>query len=102
MLWIDLDPTVGHEQAGRRPAVVLSRQLYNGRAKLAIICPITSRAKNYSFEIPLPADSPIHGVVLADHLKSVDWQSRRIEFIGKLPIDTIQEIADRLEALLLK
>lgn len=62
-IWITLDPQVGHEQAGRRPALVLSPSAYNGRVGLALCCPITSQVKNYPFEVPLPAGSPISGVV---------------------------------------
>jgi mRNA interferase MazF len=73
LLWLTFDPQAGHEQAGRRPALVLSPAAYNRRAKLALVCPITSRAKGYPFEVALPAALPLSGVVLADHLKSADW-----------------------------
>jgi mRNA interferase MazF len=69
-VWITLDPQAGHEQAGRRPALVLSPSSYNGRVGLALFCPITSRVKGCPFEIPLPAGSAVTGVVGADQAKS--------------------------------
>lgn len=102
LVWITFDPAIGHEQAGRRPAVVISRQLYNARARLAVICPVTSRAKGYSFEVALPAGLGVHGVILSDHLKSVDWRQREIEYIGTLPLSVVQTLTDRVEELLLK
>jgi mRNA interferase MazF len=71
-VWIDLDPRVGYEQAGRRPALVLSPAGYNGRVGLALLCPITGQAKGYPFEVPIPDGLSVSGVVLADHVKSVD------------------------------
>lgn len=87
LVWIDFDPQDGREQAGRRPAVVLSPRFYNEKSALAWSCPITSKAKGYLFEVPLPKSLPLQGVVMADQLRSLDYQQRQIEFIGCLPSD---------------
>src|SRR5437868_13858482 len=76
-VWITLDPQAGHEQAGRRPALVLSPSAYNGRVGLALFCPITSQVKGYPFEVPIPAGAPVTGVVGADQVKSLDWRARK-------------------------
>src|SRR5471030_737488 len=75
-VWITLDPQAGHEQAGRRPALVLSPSAYNGRVGLALLYPITNQAKGYPFEVSLPEESPVTGVVGADQVKSLDWRTR--------------------------
>jgi mRNA interferase MazF len=85
VVWIDLNPVAGHEQAGRRPVVVLSPARYNRRTDLMLICPITNHVKGYGFEVPLPAGVGVTGVVLADQIRCVDWRFRRITFITKLP-----------------
>jgi mRNA interferase MazF len=76
-VWITLDPQAGHEQAGRRPALVLSPSAYNGRVGLALLCPITSQVKGYPFEVPLPGRFLVKGVVGADQVKSLDWSARQ-------------------------
>src|SRR5262249_46123905 len=70
LVWFSFSPQAGREQAGRRPGVVLSPRSYNSSARLCIVCPVTSHAKGYPFEVPLPADAAITGVVLADHVRS--------------------------------
>lgn len=100
IVWVTLDPQAGHEQAGRRPAVVLSPRAYNGKAGLAVMCPITSRIKGYPFEVALPAGLDIEGVVLADQVKSLDWRARRTERADRLPEATTDEILGKLTALL--
>ena len=100
LVWITLNPQAGHEQAGRRPAVVLSPVAYNGKVGLAILCPITSRAKGYPFEVSIPDGLPVTGVVLADQVKSLDWRARRAERIGALPATTIAEVLNKLDTLL--
>ena len=82
-VWLSFDPQAGNEQAGRRPVPVLTRSAYNRRSGLAIVCPITRNAKGYPFEVPLPAGGPVSGVVVADHLRSVDWHARRAEPAGR-------------------
>lgn len=98
--WLTLDPTLGHEQAGRRPVVVLSHGRYNGRTGLMICCPITNQAKGYPLEFALPAAGRTTGVALADQLKSVDWRERRAEFIESLPLPTMVEILRRARVML--
>lgn len=99
-MWVDFDPVAGHEQAGRRPAVVMSPRDYNALTQLAVVCPITRAVKGYRFEVPLPTGLPVHGVVLSDHVRSIDWQSRRIAFITAVPHEVIAAIAKRLDLLL--
>jgi mRNA interferase MazF len=89
IVWLSFDPQAGHEQAGRRPAVILSPALYNGGSGLAIAVPITSHIKGYPFEVELPTNLEVAGVVLADHLKSVDWRARKARRIGTLPYETL-------------
>src|SRR6266849_216576 len=99
-VWITLDPQAGHEQAGRRPALVLSPAVYNGRVGLALFCPITSQVKGYPFEVPLPAGSPVVGVVGADQVKSLDWRARKATRIGAVPKDVVTQVVQRLQTLL--
>ncbi len=100
LVWLSFDPQAGREQAGRRPALVVSPAAYNGRARLALVCPIMSLIKGYPFEVVLPAGLPIGGVVLADHLKSVDWQVRRVELVGEAPADVMAEVRAKVSPLL--
>jgi len=101
VIWTTFRPQAGHEQAGRRPALVLSPSSYNGKVGLAILCPITSQVKGYPFEVTIPSGSTLGGVVLADQVKSLDWRVRKAEFICKLPRETTSEVLDKLGALLL-
>src|SRR4030065_181700 len=100
VVWITLNPQAGHEQAGRRPAVVLSPQSYNGRTGLAILCPVTSQIKGYPFEVVIPAGFPITGAVLPDQVKSVDWRARDADLVCALPVETTVEVLEKLELLL--
>jgi mRNA interferase MazF len=100
VVWITLNPQEGHEQAGRRPAVVLSPQAYNRKVGLALFCPVTNQVKGYPFEVVIPEALPIRGVVLADQIKSLDWRSRKAEFICTLPRHTMTEILERIGVLL--
>lgn len=99
-VWITLDPQAGHEQAGRRPALVLSPATYNGRVGLALLCPITNQAKGYPFEVSIPAESVVSGVVGADQVKSLDWRARRAARIGALPEEVVTQVLQRLQTLL--
>lgn len=99
-VWIDFDPQAGHEQAGRRPALVLSPAYYNRRAKLALFCPLTTRVKGYTFEVTIPAGLEVVGVALADQVKSLDWRARRVEFICQVPEETIGEALEKVLPLL--
>lgn len=79
LVWLSFDPQAGHEQAGRRPAFVLSPESYNRKTGLFLACPVTSKVKGYPFEVPLPEGTAVSGVVLADQIKSLDWKARRAE-----------------------
>jgi mRNA interferase MazF len=94
-------PLGGREQTERRPAIVISPLGYNARAGLAIVCPITSQVKGYPLEVPLPAGLPIHGAVLVDHVRSVDWRSRQVERIARAPMPLTAAVVERLGVLLL-
>lgn len=98
-IWLEFDPQAGHEQAGRRPAMVLSPETYNARSSLAIVCPITRQQKGYPFETPLPEGLPISGVVLSDQARSLDWKARHAERICRLPGDVVEDVAAKLLAL---
>jgi mRNA interferase MazF len=100
VIWLDFQPQAGHEQGGRRPVVVLSPVSYNGKVGLALLCPITKLSKGYPFEVKLPVGIEVTGVVLADHVKNLDWQARRAEFICHLPIRVIEEIIGKLAVLI--
>jgi len=100
LVWIDFTPQAGHEQAGRRPALVLSPHSYHQRTPFAVVCPITSKAKGYPFEILLPEGSPISGVVLVDQIKSLDRRIRLIEPAGKVSPDVLQHVLAKLAPLL--
>ena len=98
-VWVTLDPHAGHEQGGRRPAVVISPRRYNELVGLAILCPITSQIKGYPFEVLIPSGLPVSGAILSDHLRSLDWRARKAEHIIALPPDVIDEIVGKLKAV---
>lgn len=99
-VWITLDPQAGHEQARRRPALVLSPATYNGRVGLALLCPITSQAKGYPFEVAVPEELAVAGVVLADQVKNLDWRARKAVRICSVPNEVVSQVLRRLHALL--
>ncbi|WP_425426565.1 type II toxin-antitoxin system PemK/MazF family toxin [Alicyclobacillus macrosporangiidus] len=100
MTWLTFRPDAGHEQGGRRPALVLSHGAYNNAVGLCIACPITSKVKGYPFEVSLPSGLPVYGVVLADHIKSVDWAARQSEFICECPAEVLEDVLQKLEPLI--
>lgn len=100
LVWLTFDPQAGHEQRGRRTALILSPRTYNAKAHLAIACPITSHVKGYPFEVALPRDGAVTGVVLADHVKNLDWNARRVEFAATAPVDVLTDVRERLRVLL--
>jgi mRNA interferase MazF len=100
VVWLAFTPQAGREQAGRRPAVVLTPRRYNDKVGLAICCPITSQVKGYPFEVALPAGLPASGVILADQVKILDWRSRRATLIARLPDDALSDLLRKLGALL--
>jgi len=100
IIWITFNPQAGHEQAGRRPALVLSPAAYNGKVGLTILCPITSQVKGYPFEVIIPAGLDISGAILSDQVKSLDWKVRKAEFDCKLPSATFNEVVQKLSTLI--
>jgi mRNA interferase MazF len=99
-IWIDFNPQAGHEQAGRRAAIVLSPQSYNGKVGLCLLCPIMNQVKGYPFEVLIPSGSGLTGVVLSDQAKSLDWRVRDAEFITQLPKTVSDEVLKKLKSLL--
>ena len=100
IIWITFNPQAGHEQAGRRPALVLSPASYNGKVGLAILCPITSQVKGYPFEVLIPEGLEISGAILSDQVKSLDWKVRKAEFGCKLPSAAYNETVQKLGTLI--
>jgi mRNA interferase MazF len=98
--WILFDPQAGHEQSGRRPALVLSPRAYNGKVGLAVLCPITSQIKGYPFEVMIPEGLGVSGVILSDQVKSLDWKARKAEFQCKLPPEAHYEVVQKLHTLI--
>lgn len=100
IIWIHFDPQVGREQAGRRPAIVISPILYNqSPGRLALVCPITSKVKGYPFEVLLPEGMKTKGAILSDHIKSVDWRGRKAEFVEKASLDILSEVVAKIAPL---
>lgn len=100
VVWLTLTPQAGHEQAGRRPAIVLSPKRYNGKVGLLLACPVTSRSKGYPFEVALPPGLRVTGVALSDQLKSLDWRAREAAFAARLPEGVVAEILEKATTLL--
>jgi len=100
IVWLDFNPQSGHEQSGRRPAVVVSPVEYNRKSGLALFCPITSQKKDYPFEVELPLHGVIKGVILSDQLKSLDWKARNVEFIESVSDETINDVIAKVRVLL--
>jgi mRNA interferase MazF len=98
---INFDPQAGREQAGARPAIVLSPRRYNQIVRLCIVCPITNQAKGYPFEVAIPAGGAVTGVVLADQVKSLSWDQRNAVFLGVSPPGVLGEVKAKIKALLL-
>jgi mRNA interferase MazF len=100
IVWINFDPQAGHEQRGRRPALVLSPAAYNRKVELGIFCPVTGQAKGYAWEVALPTGLGVTGVILADQIKSLGWKERRVEFAARLPPEVLDEVLDKTLALI--
>jgi mRNA interferase MazF len=98
-VWLQFTPQAGSEQAGHRPALVISPRSYNRRVGLALMCPITSRVKGYPFEVELPPGIGVEGAILCDQLKSLDWRARRATPLGSVPDAVMQEVTARILAL---
>lgn len=99
LIWIQFDPQAGHEQAGRRPALVLSPQRYNEKRGLAILCPITSKVKGNPFEVGF-VSGKLQGVILSDQIKSLDWRTRAGKTEGRVSQDVIEEVLAKAWTLL--
>ena len=100
LVWLAFDPQAGREQAGRRPALVLSPKAYNQKTGLALMCPVTGQVKGYPFEAPVPEGLKVGGVVLSDHVKSMDWRVRRAAFADHAPPALLAEVRGKILALL--
>ena len=100
LVWLSFSPQVGREQAGRRPALVLTPASFNERVGLAFVCPITSRVKGYPFEVALKGVRGPEGVVLVDQLRSLDWRARQAEQAGRAPATVMDEVLAKLRALI--
>lgn len=97
---LQFNPQSGKEQSGRRPALVLSPKQYNQKVGLALFCPITKHEKGYPFEVRLPKDTKTKGVVLSDHLKSLDWKARNVQWLERLPKNSLESVFQKLLTLL--
>jgi mRNA interferase MazF len=100
IVWLNFTPQAGHEQAGHRPALVLSPAKYNRASGLMLCCPMTTHVKGYPFEVPLKAPGETPGVVLADQVKSVDWKARRAQRKGRASVEVLADVLARIHALL--
>jgi mRNA interferase MazF len=100
VIWIALNPQAGHEQAGRRPALVLSPAAYNGKVGLALVCPITNQVKGYPFEVQIPVGLKASGAILSDQVKNLDWRVRQAEWICRLGSTVTDEVLRKLSTLL--
>ncbi|TGA97193.1 mRNA-degrading endonuclease [Sporolactobacillus shoreae] len=100
LVFLDFTPQKGHEQAGQRPAIVLSSEAFNKATHFAIVCPITSHIKGYPFEVILPDDLHIHGAILADQVKSLDWHARNFQFKEKAPESVLNSCLTLIHTIL--
>jgi mRNA interferase MazF len=100
IIWLDFDPQTGHEQRGRRPALVVSNKTFNNFSNLAIVCPITNTKKGYPFHVKLDERTKTRGVILADQSRTLDINARKYEFIEKIPDDILMEVVDIINGFL--
>lgn len=100
LVWILFSPHAGSEQAGRRPGIVLSPRIFHEYSRLAVVCPITSRERGWRTEVKLPGGLPVSGVVLVDHIRSLDREARKLQIIGRAPESVLDDIRARLAPLL--
>jgi len=99
LVWLHFNPQAGHEQAGHRPAVVISPASYNRRVGLALCCPVTSQVKGYPFEVLLPSGLGVEGAILADQVKSLDWRVRKARRVASVPADVLHDMIGKILAL---
>ena len=97
---LEFNPQVGHEQAGLRPALVISPGEYNTKVGLALFCPITSREKGYPFEVRIDITNKIEGVILTDQIKSLDWRKRKAKYITTLSEQVMSEVIEKILLLI--
>ena len=100
IVWLEFDPQAGREQAGHRPALVLSPAYYNRSSSLALFCPITSRVRGYPFEVVLPHGLPVQGAILSDQVRSLDWKARSARRFCVVAEEVLEEVYARVRALL--
>ena len=100
IVWLNFTPQAGHEQRGKRPALVISPVEYNKKTGLALCCPITSNVKGYPFEVVIEGKK-INGAILSDHIKNLDWKAREIKFIEKAKSSIVSEVIDKISVLIL-
>lgn len=99
VIWMTFAEGWGHEQKGRRPALVISHRAYNSQSGLALVCPMTSHLKNYPFEVPLDVRH-IRGAVLVDQIQSIDWRARKTQYAGRIPDELFREVHTKLRSLI--
>lgn len=99
IVWLQFDPQAGHEQAGRRPAFVVSPRAYNQKVGLGLFCPVTSQIKGYPFEVPLPGNGKAQGAILSDQLRSLDWRARKADRLDRVSEEVVFEVTARILAL---
>ena len=100
IVWISFNPRAGREQAGHRPALVLSPQSYNRKVGLAILCPLTTQVKGYPFEVRVPDGLKASGAILSDQVKSMDWRARNASRLCSLPDTTVRQVLNKVGTLL--
>ncbi len=100
IVWLQFNPQAGHEQAGHRPALVVSPRSYNEKVGLALFCPITSQVKGYPFEVVLSSGGKPSGAILSDQVKSLDWRVRRAKRLSKAPKEVIREVLAKIRTLI--
>jgi mRNA interferase MazF len=100
VIWLDFDPQTGHEQAGRRPALVLSPGAYNAPTELALLCPITNQSKGYPYEVEVPPGLAVRGVVLADQVKNLDWKQRKAAYLCEVPHEVLEDVLEKVLTLI--
>lgn len=97
---INFDPQKGHEQSGRRPALVLSPEEYNRKTGLAVVCPVTNQKKGYPFEVEIPDGLSVKGVIISDQIKNLDWRSKKAKFICRLDYSIVDEVVSKILPLI--
>ncbi len=100
LIWLEFTPQAGHEQAGRRPALVVSPKSYNAASGLALLCPVTSRVRGHPFEVALPEGGAVTGVVLSDQIRNLDWRARKARLIARAPGNVLEEARAKVQTLI--